>query len=314
MARYKIGDIIKIKRLALGISQEELCFGICEQHTLSNIENGKCKVKQQTYSELMDRLNQYGSKSYGLIRTDNYEMLQITEKIAECLFNREYIAAQELLDILKKDIDLSYNINKQYIMSVENTIKYDCNMLDIEDYYNSLMESIKLTIPHFDEIDISEWAFTEHEFQILIYIAALYKSNHEYENAKSLLLKLKLSLDKMYLDNIEFAKQYSLVINNLADILGNEGNHQEAINYSYEALEICKKNKVTSMICYLLGEIAWNIEQLTKKGIIDISEEKTCLDYYEKAYYLSFCRKDAVMTNFLINRCREKYPDKLNLL
>ena len=278
------------------------------------IENGKCKVKQRTYSELMNKLNQYGSKNYGLIRTDNYEMLQIIEKIQEHLFNREFETAQGLLEILKSDIDLDYNINRQYIMSIESEIKYSSGKIDMKEHYNSLIESIKLTISNFDKIDLAEWAFTEQEFQIMMYIATLYSSNDEYANCKNLLLKMRASLNKMYLDNVEYAKRYTLVVYNLANILGNEGKHQEAIDYSSEALDVCKKNKVTSAICYLVGDIAWNIEQQIKKGMMDISKEKICLDYYERAYYLSFCRRDDAMTNFFFNRCKEKYPDKIKLL
>ncbi len=314
MARYIIGEFIKTKRIALGVSQEELCFGICEQHTLSNIENGKCKVKQQTYSKLMNKLNQYRSKNYGLIRTDNYEMLQIIDKILEHLFNREYEIAQNLLDILKSNINQDYNINKQYILSMESNIKYNRGEIDMKCYYNNLVESIKLTIPRYDEIDLAKWVFTEQEFQIMMYIATLYSSNNDYTNCKNLLLKLKSSLKKGGLDKVEYAKRFTLVVYNLANILGNEGKHQEAINYSNKALDVCKTNKVTSLICYLVGAIAWNMEQQIKKGIIDISNEKICLDYYEKAYYLSFCRRDDTMTNFFFDRCKEKYPDKIRLL
>lgn len=314
MAIYRIGDIIKIKRQALGVSQEELCFGICEQHTLSNIENGKCKVKQRTYSDLMNKLNQYSDKNYGIIRSDNYEMLQITKRIEENIFNREYEDAEELLNILKKNIDMNYNMNKQYIMHIESTINYRFKHIDTNQYYEKLIEAIKLTIPDFDTIKLHDWAFNEREFQILMHLNTVYSENNEIEKAEALLYDLKSALEKKYLDNSEFTNQYTLVVYNLSNILGNKGNHEEAIKLSNQALEICKKNKKTSMVCYLIGDIAWNIEQLIKKGILNDSEEKACLELYEKAYYLSYFRKDTLMINFYKQRCVRKYPDKINLL
>lgn len=314
MAIYKIGDIIKIKRQALGVSQEELCYGICEQHTLSNIENGKCKVKQQTYSELMNKLNQYSVKNYGIIRSDNYEMLQITKRIEEKLFNREYEDAEELLNILKKNIDMDYNINKQYILHIESTINYKFKLIDINEYYEKLVEAIKLTIPDFDTIKLSDWAFNESEFQIMMHINTVFTVNNKIEESERLLYDLKVALEKKYLDNSEFTSQYTLVVYNLSNILGNKGNHKEAIKLSEHALEICKKNKKTSMVYYLIGDIAWNLEQLIKKGRLNSSEEKACLELYEKAYYLSYCRKDTVMINFYKQRCSREYPDKIKLL
>lgn len=41
MQNFFLGDYIKQKRLDLGLTQEQLCDGICEPMTLSRLENGK---------------------------------------------------------------------------------------------------------------------------------------------------------------------------------------------------------------------------------------------------------------------------------
>ena len=62
MSNYNAGDMIKLTREAMGITQEELCDTICSVQTLSKIENGKVKVKKATYQQLMEKMGRNGAK------------------------------------------------------------------------------------------------------------------------------------------------------------------------------------------------------------------------------------------------------------
>ena len=56
MACYNLGDYICESRKQLGITQEELAFGICSTGTLSKIENGFVVPKRKNYEAIMQRL------------------------------------------------------------------------------------------------------------------------------------------------------------------------------------------------------------------------------------------------------------------
>ena len=49
MGNYNVGDMIRLSRIAKKMTQEELSEGVCSVETLSRIENGKHKVKSDTY-------------------------------------------------------------------------------------------------------------------------------------------------------------------------------------------------------------------------------------------------------------------------
>ena len=51
MGNYNVGDMIRLSRIAKKMTQEELSEGVCSVETLSRIENGKHKVKSDTYGE-----------------------------------------------------------------------------------------------------------------------------------------------------------------------------------------------------------------------------------------------------------------------
>lgn len=61
MKEVYIGSIIRKRRQELGLTQEQLCRGICETVTLSRIENGK-----QTPS--MHCCNDWGCPGNGIMR------------------------------------------------------------------------------------------------------------------------------------------------------------------------------------------------------------------------------------------------------
>lgn len=50
MANYRAGDVIRLTRQAVGMTQEMLCENICSVETLSRIENGKHKSKKRYIS------------------------------------------------------------------------------------------------------------------------------------------------------------------------------------------------------------------------------------------------------------------------
>ena len=56
MAFYLLGDCIREQRERLGVTQEELCEGICSVPTLSKIENGRQGMRLNQYIAIMERL------------------------------------------------------------------------------------------------------------------------------------------------------------------------------------------------------------------------------------------------------------------
>lgn len=56
MAQYPLGIIVRQRREALGLSQQQLCQGICDRSTLSRIERGDQVPSYYTLHALLQRL------------------------------------------------------------------------------------------------------------------------------------------------------------------------------------------------------------------------------------------------------------------
>lgn len=67
MKEVYIGSIIRKRRQELGLTQEQLCRGICETVTLSRIENGKQTPSRSKLNALLQRLGMPGERYYALL-------------------------------------------------------------------------------------------------------------------------------------------------------------------------------------------------------------------------------------------------------
>lgn len=56
MQNYKLGEYIRQRRLDLGLTQEQVCAGICESVTLSRVENGKQTPSRNRINAILQRL------------------------------------------------------------------------------------------------------------------------------------------------------------------------------------------------------------------------------------------------------------------
>lgn len=125
MSNYRIGDIVKLTRESLGISQEELSFGICSVQTLSRIENGHHKVNKATYQKLMERMGRSGEINYSRIAVDDFDMLDVMLKLNTASSKHEYDQMEEYLNELRGHMDLKENVrNIQYFRRKEINVDY----------------------------------------------------------------------------------------------------------------------------------------------------------------------------------------------
>lgn len=76
MGNYNVGDMIRLSRIAKKMTQEELSEGVCSVETLSRIENGKHKVKSDTYRQLMEKMYQITEKNYAVCVSRDMELIE----------------------------------------------------------------------------------------------------------------------------------------------------------------------------------------------------------------------------------------------
>ena len=116
MAVFQLGPILKARREALGLSQEDLADGICAVPTLSRIENGERMPTKNHFEMLMQRLG-YSAMSMDFF-TDKQDFLiyELKFKTRQAYIARNYPLARKFLDELEMMLDKPTKIDRQFVL------------------------------------------------------------------------------------------------------------------------------------------------------------------------------------------------------
>lgn len=108
-------ELVRDLREAKGLSQEELCEGICAQETLSKIETCKRSPNKKNLYKLLKKMGMERENYYGFIEADKYELYEKVREYNRCFPKGKYDEAKKLLNEIEQGIDMEKLINKQFI-------------------------------------------------------------------------------------------------------------------------------------------------------------------------------------------------------
>lgn len=81
---YFLGEYIKKQREKLGLTQEQVCEGICEQVTLSRLENGRQTPSRTRVNALLQRLGLPEDRYYMILTKNELEIEALKKEIIAC--------------------------------------------------------------------------------------------------------------------------------------------------------------------------------------------------------------------------------------
>ncbi len=290
MGVYRAGDVIRRNRQALHMTQEELCEGICNAQTLSRIENGKQNPGKEVYKRLMERMGKEKNRAFAMVSGDDVRVLEYAREYENALHKFEYEKADEVLQLLEGMVDDS-PVSRQYVMEGRAIIDYNLKRITSEEGKIRLYEALALTVENAEQQDFSKYPLMEIEVSILCNIANLYYYEQKIQKAIFLLEAIYTGINSGYRIPKKGKAKELLILDNLANMYGELGDHRKAIKLAKEAISICREEKSAGNLPQLLGEMEWNMEQLLeKKEVVDFSKGD-CKRILRQAYYLASALK-----------------------
>lgn len=299
MANYRAGDVVRLTRNAVGMTQEQLSEGICSVETLSRIENGKHAVKQSVYEQLMARMERDTRRSYAICTSKDMELLEERIWLEDAVSKHDYDKAERYLGILKEKIDDS-KISRQYIERMEGVVGYQLGLIGADELVQKLEKAIKITVPDYEsylfiENEGQAYPFTELEIYTLMSLASAYRyigrSNRSIQINKVLLLCLKAG----YIDKRSAIKLQIVIEDNYVRALEQDGKYQEALEKGREVLKLAVINNYGKMIPPALLEISWDMRKICKDSGGNLGDiEQNTKRMLRQAYYIAAARKDNV--------------------
>lgn len=317
MAVYRIGNILRMKREALGITREKLCElseEVCSPQTLYRMECGKVKVKQDVYRKLMECMGELPERNYASVLVSKYQALNLKYEIQMHLVHGEYEKAEKGLEELKKYLDYSYVRNQQFILEIKSEIDYQTQRISIEEYLENLLIALQYTIPNIDKAELEKWPFNCEEFDIIIKIIYIYGQMNQRERTEKLLLQAKQNTEKRYMDENFYVWRHKKCFIELSQLMCINQQHKISMEYCREGVKEAKEQRILGSAYNLLYDMAWNKEKMIQKGIIEKKERESCKKLLVQAYYLSISQGMEHSAERVKRLCEHFYPGEITLI
>ena len=211
MANYKVGDIIRLTRKSVGMSQEEIAFlAELTPETISRIESGKHKITQNTYRKIMSILKRFSNQNYAICTGKDVGIIDEKKLLEEAEIKFEYKEAEKHLNNLKEQIGDNI-IDLQYVLRAETLLDYYNHKIVAETMVKNLEEALKLTLVDWDihsNFYMSEnevYPFTEQEILILMNLSGAYNECGNPEMSEKISNMILKCLNAEYLKSDDLA-------------------------------------------------------------------------------------------------------------
>lgn len=282
-----IGEKIRQRRLALGLTQEELCEGLCEPSTLSRIENGRQTPSRSRANALLQRLGLPNDRYYAILTPKEAEVDSLQESINtyleqfEQMLGEDKIQAQKaaLNELEKLDMVIDDDhIIRQYILAKRAMLGTVEKPYDFDTRLDMLLRAIRMTVPGFDPQMMDGHLYSLDETEIINQIGTVYSLNGQNKKAAGIFSQLLSYVERHYEDVTRPSRYLSLISYNYARELCLLGYYQKAIEVAEVGRISCLKYGYCQFLPGLLTIMAecWYFLKETEK-----SKER-----YLQAYYL----------------------------
>lgn len=300
MGVYLIGEVIKRTREALGLTQEELCDGICSVDALSKIENGKRSPNRGNFEALMERMGKDGKKYFPYIRSGDMEVHRMRKEIEVLLSNNQYEKAEELLEVMESRIDTEDMVNKQVVLRLRAILEYWFKRIGEKEKREMLVEAFLCTVPKYEEGILPKGMFNRMEIVIFCNIATSYAQEGELDKAINMLRQVDEYLDSISLDTKEKSLIKEFVYANLSKVIGLKGENIESKSIGEKAADLCIEIEKGGNLSGILYQIGYNMELLN-------APIEECKEKMRQAYYVAELYGNSYMMNHIIKHVTEIY-------
>lgn len=312
MANYKVGDIIRLSRTFIGMSQEELAFqaGLATE-TISRIESGKHKISTETYKKLMGALNRFPERSFAICSRSDMEIIEEKKLLEEAEVKYELDDAEYYLSCIKKQIG-DNEIDRQYVRRIEAILNY-YDKKDTKAFIEDVKQTLCITIKEWDyEIyKGKKYPYTEQELLILMNLADAYGKDGQCERSEEISQMILEYLDDGYISSGEIDNFKLTVKRNLTITYQKMGRYEESLKLLQQILNEATALKYGSMITISLFDIAWNMAKLNEIYQHEHFSSESIKEKLTQAYYVSSARNDKYIKNLARDFSVELFNDDI---
>ena len=288
---FSMKDVLRTRRAMFGLTQEQLCEGICSVKSLRRAEKGQTDMQRETLKKLLNRLGLSGQMQWSRLITSDREVIRMAEELADYINDRKFSVASKQLESLKSRIDLDIPQNKQYFLEKQALLEFEQGKVTREEFVKMEKEALECTLRAENLYRKENVYLTERE---IICISNSWKGMEGKQKRESINLILRL-YDYYALNNglSQAISVYEIVTEAAVNELGNNGEHVRAEEIDRKSIKASLSCRRVWDIHYKIYDLLWNEKKLMKKSGKRVSnnrmntELKRCIimSHYVKRYF-----------------------------
>lgn len=283
-----MGQVIRQRRLDLGLTQEQLSEGICDVVTLSRLENGRQEPTRGKLRALLQRLGLPDDHYYVLGTAKEQEQEMLEKEIVSC--NVQYSrtlgeekerlrqAGLEKLRELETLLPEDDTFTRQLILRSRVILGRADGPYSPEEQLDLLLRAIRLTVPRFAPDTVADGLYGFEEVKIINQLGITYAAAGQRETAVCVLGQLFTYIRTHFRDISCSAGHLPLVAFNYARELDLSGRWREA-------LEVAQVGRGTC-IDYGHYEFLPDLIAIMAECRYRLGDERESRALYHQAYYL----------------------------
>ena len=282
MKEFPIGEVIRQRRIELGLTQEELCEGIYEPPTMSRIETGRQTPSRTKLNVLLQRLGLPDDRYYALLSDNETKIADLQKEIVSCNVLGKEKKGLEMINELEEIADPQDTTIQQFILrskvilgKLENG---EIKPYSFEQKLEILFQAIHLTSPRFNIEEIDRGLYGLDEVKVINQIALTYSRNDEHKKAIDIYYQLLRYIKKHFQNILQSGGLLPLVCYNYARELDLVKRYEDALEIAQLGWQACVQYgqyRNLPVIIALMAECYHFLNDDNKR-----------IEYYRQAYYI----------------------------
>lgn len=164
---FAIGDVLRIRRNMLGMTQEQVCEGICSVKSLRRAEKKQANMQREPLGKILMRLGLSKEIQKTALVTNDRSVLHLHHELDVCRNNREPEKARALLGQMKNKLCLEIPENMQFVKECEASLDLMKSMITGREFVERVDEALRCTLKAEKIYDADEVYLTEMEMSCI---------------------------------------------------------------------------------------------------------------------------------------------------
>lgn len=301
---FSMKDVLRTRREMFGLTQEQLCEGICSVKLLRRAEKGQTDMQRETLKKLLNRLGLSGQIQWSRLITSDRKVIRMAEELAGYINDRKFSVASKQLESLKSRIDLDIPQNKQYFLEKQALLEFEQGKVTREEFVKMEKEVLECTLRAENLYRKENVYLTEQEITC---IRNSWRGMEGKEKRELIDLIFRL-YDNYALNNglSQAISMYEFIAESAVNELGNNGEHVRAEEIDRKVIKASLSCRRIWDVHYNLYDILWNENEIMKKSAkgVNTAEKKQglicciAISHFVKRYFYEDVYKEKLINDF----------------